>query len=127
MNNDIPRDMNSYINVPKKSNALLGGDSDVQNEEEKNLQNSRQAAIDVDMEKSMNCMLGKLQVNSKKSADKNGTSAKESVEYFIQNPEFAQSHVELCDELVKRGYSLEDAIKKTDMFFDALKNAGTYQ
>lgn len=126
MNNDIPRDMNSYINVPKKSNAPLGGDSDMQNEET-NLQDSEQVAIDLDMGNSMNCVLGKLQVNPKKSADKNAAFTKESVEHFMQNPEFAQSHVELCDELVKRGYSLEDAIKKTDMFFDALKNAGTYQ
>jgi hypothetical protein len=49
-----------------------------------------------------------------------------SVETFLKDTDFVQSHVEICDELVKKGYPLEIAIKKTDDIFKILQDKKTY-
>lgn len=124
MNNDIPRDMkNTYVNVQKNAPAFSSCNSNIQNEE---AAEERQMSYEFDMEKSMSYMLGKMQVDSKKSSQKSDSSISDSVEKILTNPDFVQSHVDFCDELIQRGYSLEDAIEKTDMFFDALKSADIY-
>ena len=61
---------------------------------------------------------------SKNEFLKNRTIA--SVQKFIQNPELAQSHVEFCDSLLDKGYSLIDAIDKTDKIFEMLKEEEIY-
>ena len=58
-------------------------------------------------------------LNSKKSV-------RQAMEKFIQNPEYVQAHVDFCDSLVARGYKLEEAIEKSDMFFGALKDKNIY-
>lgn len=49
-----------------------------------------------------------------------------SVEEFVSNPEYVEAHVELCDEFVKNGCHLREAISKTDSIFEALKEKDTY-
>jgi len=68
--------------------------------------------------------MGYAQVNMGNSETKK--TVKKSMEKLIQNPEYVQAHVELCDALVAKGYPLEVAIEKSDMFFGALKNKNIY-
>lgn len=53
-------------------------------------------------------------------------SVRIAMEKFLQNPELIQEHVEFCDALVACGYSLEEAIEKSDIVFSALKNQNMY-
>ena len=53
-------------------------------------------------------------------------SVRQAMETFIQNPEYVQAHVDFCDALVARGYKLEEAIEKSDVFFGTLKNKNIY-
>ena len=50
----------------------------------------------------------------------------QSVEEYVKNPEYVEAHIELCDEFVKKGYCLKEAIDKTDSIFEALKDKETY-
>ena len=53
-------------------------------------------------------------------------NVKKSIEYFLKNSDLAQAHVDFCDSLIKDGYCLEDAIKKTDAVFAILHQKETY-
>ena len=53
-------------------------------------------------------------------------NVKKSVEEFISCPEFVETHIEICDEFVKRGHCLREAIDKTDSIFEILKDKETY-
>ncbi len=53
-------------------------------------------------------------------------NANSAADKFIQDPEYVQSHVEFCDELVEKGYPLEEAIEKTDKCFKILSDKDTY-
>lgn len=114
MNNDIPRDLNSPINT-QKINSAHAMNSSVQKISE----------ISADEKPVNNSMaflgaMGCAQVQMT-------NPCKKSVETFLKDPEFASSHVQLCDALVERGYSLEEAILKTDSVFSALNNKDTYK
>lgn len=50
-----------------------------------------------------------------------------SVQSFLNDPQNAQSHVEFCDELVKKGYDLREAIDTTDKVFKLLKEEELYK
>ena len=75
---------------------------------------------------SMDCLgtLGCAQVNMNNPLTKR---IKASVESYGNDPVFASEHVNLCDELVKRGYPLERAINTADIFFETLKKQDTYK
>jgi hypothetical protein len=62
-------------------------------------------------------------INSPEFISKN---VDKSIESFLNNPEYIQAHVDFCDSLVEHGYSLEDAIKKTDAVFEILHQKETY-
>lgn len=115
MNNDIARDLNNCVNTPKRANAPLDNSSKV-NTEEQMCVNS--LSLDTNLDNSMNCTLGRAQVNS---VNKIQSGVQKSVEEFIESPEFVEYHTQICDELVKKGYNLEEAILKTDEIFKALK------
>ena len=117
MSNDIPKDMNNYVNLPKGNNSKPNRQTETFDVKEND---TKYVPSDIDMEKSMWCLLGKMQVKPI-SGFKSSDSVKKSSEEFMDNPADIQDKVDFCDELVQRGYSLEDAILKTDMFFDALK------
>ena len=117
MSNDIPKDMNNYVNLPKGNNSKPNRQTETFDVKEND---TKYVPSDIDMEKSMGCLLGKMQVKPI-SGFKSSDSIKKSSEEFMDNPADIQDKVDFCDELVQRGYSLEDAILKTDMFFDALK------
>ena len=68
--------------------------------------------------------LGHAQVNMENLYTNNGV--KRSVEQYTQDPLFAQSWVNYCDDLVEKGYNLEDALNKTDEFFSVLKDKNIY-
>ncbi len=53
-------------------------------------------------------------------------STKNSAESFMRDPFAAELHNGFCDELVSRGYKLEDAINTTDTMFETLKDKNTY-
>ena len=78
------------------------------------------------MEESMAFLgsLGCAQVNMNNLPQ--NKSVRTSVETFLKDSDFVQSHVEICDELVKKGYPLEIAIKKTDDIFKILQDKKTY-
>ena len=116
MNNDIPR-----LNLgAKKANNVSAQ------------QNRTQIAMpemDIDkntMRDSMEFLssIGCAQVNM----DNLNTSrtTRQAMEKFLQNPEYVQAHVEFCDGLVAKGYCLEEAIEKSDLFFGALKDESIY-
>lgn len=67
--------------------------------------------------------MGCAQVNMDNLRYKN---VKNSVESFLCNPEFAQSHVAFCDGLVGSGLPLERAILATDKTFKILSDEKTY-
>lgn len=50
-----------------------------------------------------------------------------AVELYKRNPEDAKMFVDFCDSLVSDGYSLENAIEKTDMVFRTLRSENTYK
>lgn len=64
--------------------------------------------------------------NSIKSREFINKNVDKSIENFLNNPDFAQAHVDFCDSLVEHGYCLEDAIKKTDTVFEILHQKETY-
>jgi len=68
--------------------------------------------------------MGYAQVNMNNSLTK---GVKTSVDSFIDDPEYVQEHNDMCDNLVKDGYPLEEAIDVTDRIFDTLKNEETYK
>ncbi len=120
MNNDIPSELTKYIRantgyIPQKGmpsqkdeQGLEGHTSDDYKKTQDYLYTLGLAKVNIDKEA----------VNKR---------VEESVKDFKENPEYAQSHVDFCDELVKKGCSLEDAIEKTDYIFDKLKNEATYR
>lgn len=50
-----------------------------------------------------------------------------SVQSFLNDSQNAQSYVEFCDELVKKGYNLREAIDTTDKIFELLKEEELYK
>ena len=114
MNNDITCNMQNYANIKAKNpvvqsskkDAILNVDSSASNK----------------MQDSMSFLgsLGCAQVNM-------NNSLRRSVDEYLANPDFVESHVALCDLLVQEGYSLEKALSTTDMAFDTLRLPETYK
>lgn len=53
-------------------------------------------------------------------------NVQKSLQEYAENQAYVEAHIELCDELVKKGYCLEDAIDKTDSIFEILKDKEIY-
>ena len=87
---------------------------------------SNVCANDSSMQDSMKFLgtMGCAQVNMGNLSS--STTTRQAMEKFIQNPEYVQAHVDFCDSLVARGYKLEEAIEKSDLFFGTLKNKNIY-
>ena len=117
MNNDVVR-----LNMGAKSanNNLNGFQNKTQ------VVSSNVCAENISMKDSMEFLgtMGCAQVNMN---NLNSTkTTRQAMEKFIQNPEYVQAHVDFCDSLVARGYKLEEAIEKSDIFFGTLKNKNIY-
>ena len=123
MNNDITRDMNNCIKVQKKSACTNEKSCDVQNTESANASCNFN---DIDMEKSLDCLLGKMQVNSR-TGERKYSSIAQSVENFLNNPQDVEDYIDFCDKIIQRGHSLEKAISISDETFKILKNQDTYR
>lgn len=120
MNNDISADVKKYNNagsIPKAK--IMPEIQSVTLQEGKTNDSSK-------MEKAMNYLgaMGHVKFRMDNPLSEN---VKTSVESFNKDPLLAQSHVDICDELVKRGYPLEIAVTKTDEIIDALSNENTYK
>ncbi len=68
--------------------------------------------------------LGHAQVNMENLCTNNGV--KRCVEQYMQDPLYAKCWVDYCDNLIDRGYNLEDALAETDNFFSVLKDKNIY-
>ena len=116
MNNDITGNFNNFNSIPKMSNNV--GSNDV----EKILPENIEISTDV-VQSPMDC-LGSMGVAQVKMTN---PRVKQSVIEFLNDEEFATSHVDFCDNLVQKGYKLEDAIKVTDEVFAHLKKDSIYK
>ena len=123
MNNDITRGYkNNYINTQKQSSA--NNMSPVKN----NCVTENGEKLEQD-NKTINEALGFLgtmglaQINM----DNPQSSIRHSVEEILSDSENIEQQVQFCDELVKKGYKLEDAIQKTDDVFKILSDKNTYK
>ena len=117
MNNDIVR-FNMSANSAKNS---------TNNQKDKlQMAASEVCSVDKTVKDSMECLgnMGCAQVNMNNLGT--SRSVRQAMEKFIQNPEYVQAHVDFCDGLVAKGYSLEDAIQKSDIVFCALKDENIY-
>ena len=124
MNNDIS-DVNNIVRASRQ--AKLSNNSaevchtctpNVSNEE----QNENKKAS---MKNSMDYLgtMGYAQVNMSNPLTK---GVKASVDSFLDDPEYVQQHVDMCDDFVEDGMSLIDAIYVTDQILDTLKTEETY-
>lgn len=120
MNNDISRDLNSFIKTTqrqKQNNARIPADMPIQNSEK----------ILPDKSKSLEDSMGFLGVLGSMQVKRDlSKSVNNAVEEFIEDPEKIKEKVDFCDELVARGYCLEDADKKTCEVFHVLEDPNTY-
>lgn len=117
MNNDIPRLNVSAKNQKNHANIKRQlGENCTQND----------CVDNYSMKNSMDYLnsIGHAQVNMNNSNPSQTTI--EAVEEFNGNPDLIKAQVDFCDELVKAGYPLENAISKTDAVFQVLKDGNTY-
>ena len=118
MNNDISRDLTSYIN-PKKEHAI------------KRERHTQIKSDDIQSRESYETAqkylgaLGRTKVNMDKNAI--NTRVADSVDILKQDPEYVQNYIDFCDSLQDKGYSLEDSIIGTDLIFEKLKDEQTYR
>ncbi len=119
MNNDISRDTNNYINTKINTKMKIERTFDKKATAESPVKDTYK---NIDMEKTMEYVLGKMQADSSLNASKILSSVKDSTVSFLQNAEFAQNWIDLCDEMIEKGYSLEEAIDKTDAIFETIKS-----
>lgn len=56
----------------------------------------------------------------------NNKTTQNSIKNYMQNPLEVELHTDFCDNLVSRGYKLEEAIHTTDKVFETLSNKDTY-
>ncbi|MBQ8475975.1 hypothetical protein IJ531_02825 [bacterium] len=69
--------------------------------------------------------LGRTKVNMDKHGIDNRVIS--SLDILKKDPEYVQSHIDFCDALQDKGYSLEDAIVGTDIIFERLRDEATYR
>ena len=69
--------------------------------------------------------MGYAQVNlDKNTLNKNVANSVEEIE---KNFDYVSFYNEFCDSLIAKGYSLEDAVKYTDLVFDTLSDEKIYK
>ncbi len=116
MNNDITGNYNNFSNIPKVKNGVgsNGAEKFLPEDIEK---------IETNVQSPMDCLnsMGVAQV--KMTNPQTRLSALE----FLNDEGYATAHVEFCDDLVEKGYKLEDAIQITDEVFAHLKKGATYK
>lgn len=116
MNNDITGNYNKFSNIPKvKNNVGLNGAEKILPE---NIENS---------EKEVHSPMDFLNSMGMAQVKMSNAGARLSTIEFLKDEGFAHAHVDFCDSLVQKGYSLEDAIKITDEVFADLKKSSTYE
>lgn len=116
MNNDVVRLSHGSNGTQNMSNTMKTTSAS----------NARMCANNETMDSTMEFLknMGCVKVNMDSlSFDKSVRAAMES---FFKNPELAQEHVDFCDSLVAQGYTLEEAIEKSDKFFGILKDKNIY-
>ena len=114
MNNDITRNVQNCMNAKMANpiNPLARKDAK---------QNINTSVPNGNMQDSMTFLgsLGCAQV-------KMNNTLRHSIEEYMANKDFVESHVAFCDSLVEEGMELEKAIITTDFVFDALRSEDTY-
>lgn len=119
MNNDISANL-KYFNAQKQNKAVNGSKSKEEPVAELNKSNSdfRDSMAFLG---SMGCAQVKMDNASLCSRIAN------SVAEFKENPDLVNLHTSFCDDLIEKGYSLENAVRCTDAVFRGLKNEETYK
>ncbi len=115
MNNDINNKIN-FIGTTRKNNNVVPK-TPIQSNQDKYEPESTQNPLN------FLGTLGCAQVNMDNLENKR---LKEALEKFKSDPDKAEAHIKICDELVKKGYPLEKAIITTDKIFDVLSKRETY-
>ena len=121
MSNDIS-DVNKFAKAANCRKVSIPAEMSSNN----NVSDANDSKSAENMENSLNFLgsMGYAQVNMNNPLTK---GVKTSVDSFIEDPEFVQEHTDMCDNLVKDGYPLEEAIDVTDRIFDTLKNEEIYK
>jgi len=119
MSNDISDKLNKYIG----SNM---GHAQIKNVPAKNVkfEENNHSTKDYETTQDYFNALGRTKVNMDKTSLDNRIMS--SIQTFKANPDYVQQHIDFCEDLVKNGYNLEEAIIGTDIIFDKLKNETTY-
>ena len=119
MNNDMVNNNKPHINTQNINNATCAISSAMR-------QNAQQECDSESMDKSME-FLGTLgQTYIKRSENKTSQTIRNSIQMFLNDPLYVENYVGFCDDLVEKGYDLDDAIEKTDVVFEALKDKNIY-
>ena len=119
MNNDISGELSKYIGAnvgytPKKA-------ADTPKVQSENVQSAKSYETAQEYYNA----LGRTKVNLDRQDITKRVS--NSIDMLKQDPELVQNHVDLCDALQERGYSLEDAIIGTDIILEKLKDGSIYK
>ena len=119
MNNDISSELSKYVGARTSYTSKKSACAPKGKEEEMQSVHSYETAQEY-----YNA-LGRTKVN----LDKQGISARvhNSIDIFRKDPEFVQSHMDMCDFLQEKGYCLEDAITGADIILEKLKDETTYR
>ena len=118
MNNDIPSELTKYIKTHARYDRVKS--LPVQKSDFKEC-----SSKDYETAQDYLNALGRTKVNIDKASVNNRVAS--SVDSLKKDPCYVQSHVDFCDNLVENGYSLEDAIEKTDYIFNKLKDGALYR
>ncbi|MBR2069765.1 MAG: hypothetical protein IJ877_08405 [Candidatus Gastranaerophilales bacterium] len=119
MSNDISSELTNYVKT--RTSHVLSKSTGVQK-----MHNDENASRE-SYEAAQNYLnaLGRTKVNMDKSGLDNRVIS--SLDILKKNPEFVECHMDFCDMLQEKGYSLEDAVIGADIVFDKLKEESTYR
>lgn len=117
MNNEITGKLGNYMSTKNVQMSPIAFGATI----EKNVPEQKMPAFEANSADLLDS-LGHAKVNMDRAC-----SAKKSVQSFMQDPMRAELHTDFCDNLIERGYKLEDAIKTTDAVFERLKDKDTYK
>ncbi|MBQ8634932.1 hypothetical protein IJ425_02110 [bacterium] len=120
MNNDMARKLNNHIDVRR----MNGTDSNAI--QKKAAQKSNFSNINMPADSFVQAKSAPIK-NENQTAQYVSDSVMESVQKFLENPEYAESYIHFCDSLTADGMELREAIDKTDKVFSALKNKKIYE
>lgn len=119
MNREIGRDLNAYSGMQKakkqekvafQSNCNALDDSNLTSDE----MNESFAYLD---------SIGRSQVNMLKPTK----TTQDAVQKYMDDPNYVENHMAFCDDLVKKGYSLEEADRITQQVFEKLSDERVYE